>query len=193
MNSKDVRVKIIESATEAFAVYGYDKTTVEDIARMADKAKTSVYYYFAGKADIFAAALREEFRSIREALWPYRDINAETMLPVFKEYLKKRMEVIAGARLYSKLVLKVYSDRSGEDIGIIAKAREDFDEWEKRYFAEICSYGIQAGIYKGKISPDIFAEMLAMLLKGLETQFLLSKDSEATFSTYNEILDLLMK
>ena len=41
--SKDVRKKILEAASEAFSAYGYDKTTVEDIAKMADKAKTTVY------------------------------------------------------------------------------------------------------------------------------------------------------
>ena len=55
--SKDARKRILEAASEAFSVYGYDKTTVEDIARMADKAKASVYYYFGGKDEILEAAL----------------------------------------------------------------------------------------------------------------------------------------
>ena len=86
--SKDVRKKILEAASEAFSAYGYDKTTVEDIAKMADKAKTTFYYYFEGKAEIFSAALEEEVRAMQDGLSVYLNPASGNIVPSLRDYLK---------------------------------------------------------------------------------------------------------
>ena len=57
-----MRIAIIESSRDLFAKYGYKKTTMEDIANALRKGKSSLYYYFKNKEEIFQAVLElEEF------------------------------------------------------------------------------------------------------------------------------------
>lgn len=190
--SKDVRKKIIEAATKAFSVYGYEKTTVEDIARLADKAKTSVYYYFDGKAGIFAAALEEELRTMNAALEEYRSTAPEHIIRNFREYLKRRMEVVLESRLYRKFLPEMFRrDSESELSGIFIKARRTFDLDERQFFSAICFYARAAGALDSKARPEIFAEMLGMVLNGAEMQILLSDDEAASMATYEEMVDFI--
>ena len=43
-----IKEEILESAKKVFAKYGYKKTSVNDIAKAAGKAKSSLYHYFDG-------------------------------------------------------------------------------------------------------------------------------------------------
>jgi AcrR family transcriptional regulator len=63
--SKDEkRVRLIETAIEAIGRYGIKKTTLEDIAKAAGMATTSMYYYFPNKNELMRTALA----SVTEAL-----------------------------------------------------------------------------------------------------------------------------
>ncbi len=54
------RNKILASAEQLFAQFGFLKTTMEDIAKKAHMAKSSVYYYFKSKKEIFAEVIRQD-------------------------------------------------------------------------------------------------------------------------------------
>ena len=61
MNKREqVKSRIEQAAMECFERYGLDKTTLEDIAKAVGLNKTSLYYYYKKKEDIFIeVALRE--------------------------------------------------------------------------------------------------------------------------------------
>ena len=44
-----VKYTILQEAQKLFALYGYRKTTLEDIAIKLHKGKSSLYYYFKNK------------------------------------------------------------------------------------------------------------------------------------------------
>lgn len=58
-NSQDVkdpiREEILNGARELFERFGFKKTTMEDIARQIGKSKSSLYYYYKTKEEIFEA------------------------------------------------------------------------------------------------------------------------------------------
>ena len=51
---------IIDTARDLFKKTGFKKTTMGDIARSLGKAKSSLYYYYPSKEDIFEAVLYTE-------------------------------------------------------------------------------------------------------------------------------------
>lgn len=61
MNKRErIKSKIEQAAMDCFERYGLDKTTLEDIAKAVGLNKTSLYYYYRNKEDIFIeVALRE--------------------------------------------------------------------------------------------------------------------------------------
>lgn len=54
------RRKILEAASELFAVHGYRKTSISDIAERAGVAKATFYTHFEGKSDVLIAAIALE-------------------------------------------------------------------------------------------------------------------------------------
>jgi AcrR family transcriptional regulator len=60
LQKDDTRESVLLAAQEIIAQYGYKKTTVDDIARKAGKAKGSIYYHFKSKEEIFQAVIENE-------------------------------------------------------------------------------------------------------------------------------------
>ena len=63
-----VRDEILRAAMELFTKYGIDKTTMENIAEAAGKGKSTLYYYFKTKEDVFSAAATVEHGKILQLL-----------------------------------------------------------------------------------------------------------------------------
>ena len=55
---------IVDAAIKVFSSQGFSDASIHAIAREAGVAPTAVYYHFAGKPDLFEAALRKVFTSI---------------------------------------------------------------------------------------------------------------------------------
>ena len=56
--------EIIAGARILFEKFGLKKTTMEDIAREVGKGKSSLYYYFPSKYEIFEAVVDQETREL---------------------------------------------------------------------------------------------------------------------------------
>lgn len=56
----ETRRAIIESAVQLFSEKGFEKTSIEDIAKTANIGKATVYTYFAAKSDIFLTYCDDE-------------------------------------------------------------------------------------------------------------------------------------
>ena len=68
-NKKDAnRESILKIAQEIFSKYGYKKTTLDDIANAVRKGKSSLYYYFTSKEDLFQAVIQKEVDTLRREL-----------------------------------------------------------------------------------------------------------------------------
>lgn len=182
----------MEAAVELFERYGYEKTTLEDIAGRIGKTKTSVYYYFNGKQDILRAVLSREFASVQSELIEIWSKSLEKEPCRFKEYLKNRMTLIIGMRVYPQFAVVQYSDLNSGGGCIAHEIRDIFDRWEKDYFLKVCVKGRELGALKEGVNPEVFSEMLLTLLKSIETQYFVAKDKAAVLSTYNEMIDYLI-
>lgn len=69
MNKKEqVKERIGQAAIECFERYGLEKTTLEDIAKTVGLNKTSLYYYYKNKEDIFIEVAIREGQSFIDTL-----------------------------------------------------------------------------------------------------------------------------
>ena len=55
-----MREEILTSAQQCFAKFGFKKTTLDDIGKMHNLNKASLYYYFKSKEELFEAVLEQE-------------------------------------------------------------------------------------------------------------------------------------
>jgi len=63
-----IRLKIISTAGQIFSKYGFKKTTMEEIASALQMGKSSIYYYYKSKEEIFEAVVLHEANILRNEL-----------------------------------------------------------------------------------------------------------------------------
>lgn len=86
--------RILEAAAKLIAHYGYDKTTVSDIAEEAGISKGAVYLHYKGKEELFDALIMHE---------------GEKMLEVMMERLETDEEAGSIFALYQHAIVASYS------------------------------------------------------------------------------------
>ena len=158
------KTKILNKSRELFEQYGYQKTTLTDIAKSVGKVKTAIYYYFSGKEEIFAQLVQTEAEAFNKKLFT----QVET---VTNPIDKLEMYVITRMELMQKL-----SDRYSflkqdffELMPIVEENRTESDSKEITYVTSILEDIINSG--EAKISDVNFsAKILVNTLKGLEVQ-----------------------
>lgn len=191
-NSVKVKDSILDSASWLFDRFGYEKTSVDEIARRAHRAKTSVYYYFDGKLSIFNAVLHRELSDIRKGLEDVRTRYQDDIKGQLIAYLTKRMTLFSSAKVYIQYMNTPYVQDSGEVSKAVSDSREAFDRWERDYFIWLCNGGRLAGTLSDGVEPEAFAKLMAVLLKGIEIQFFHSGDYESMKTTYETMVCLLV-
>lgn len=167
MNEK-VRDNIIEVARETFARYGFRKTTMDEIAVAARKGKSSLYYYFKSKEEVFQAVVEQEakflFSQIGEAVKQ-------------KESARDKLTVYVLLRMKSFRDFVNYYDALKNDflsrIEFIEKIREKHDQKEQATVAQILEEGIQNGEFR-QLNIQLTARTVVIALRGLEEPYFLS-------------------
>lgn len=60
--------KILETASQLFVQKGYEKTSMQDIARTAGISKGAIYHHFQSKSDIIFAVLKQRYQLMEDDL-----------------------------------------------------------------------------------------------------------------------------
>lgn len=182
---------IIDTARELFQRYGFERTSVDLIAKTAHKAKGSIYYHFKGKDDIFAAALQEEFDRLKDALALIAANSKLSMLQRLEEYVIRRMEIMNTMSVY-RLVLRHNTAENGSYVINlnIKQMCDDFDQWEHRCLTDINTQGINA-LHIADMCPDITADIVCMILRGLEMRFFVQNKYEEYSTTFHAAMKRL--
>jgi AcrR family transcriptional regulator len=161
-NKKDLnRETILQIAQEIFSKYGYKKTTLDDIANAVRKGKSSLYYYFSSKEDLFQAVIAKEVDILKQALEKvvFRSMDPEEKL---REYILTKLTTFRDlANLYNALENDVAA------IGFIDEIKEKNEKDEIRMIKRILIEGVR----REKFNIDDFnltAIGITTAIKGLE-------------------------
>ena len=161
-NKKDVnRETILQIAQEIFSKFGYKKTTLDDIANAVRKGKSSLYYYFSSKEDLFQAVIAKEVDILKQALEKvvFRSMDPEEKL---REYILTKLRTFRDlANLYNALENDVTA------IGFINEIKEKNEKDEIRMIKRILIEGVR----RDKFQIDdlnLTAIGISMTMKGLE-------------------------
>lgn len=82
--------EIVESASQLFAVYGYDGISISEICKAAHISKGKFYYYFSDKEDLFVSCCKYSYSLINEIFDIYqfhKNLNLrDNLLNIFSCY-----------------------------------------------------------------------------------------------------------
>jgi len=157
-----VRNAILKSARELFSKFGYRKTTMEDIAQALRKGKSSLYYYFKNKEEIFQAVIELEAKILEHRL---RQVVASEYSPrqKFHDYVIIRMETLRELDNYQKAM----RDETYGDYHFLDNVRQQSREAEQEMLRAIMEEGVTKNEFDIK-NLRLAAVGISTALRGLE-------------------------
>lgn len=183
---KGMRENIVSAATEVFSRYGFKKTSMEDIARALRMGKSSIYYYFKGKEEIFQAVVDREANLLRVKV---KEI-LESGLPVtekLRSYVKMRMDLIKHLSNY----MEILKNDDLMNLELTEKFRKKYDDEEITIVKQMLEEGINRNELKVK-DLNLSALAIVTAMKGLEIPLVTSTMGvESLNMVIDDMLDIL--
>ncbi len=179
-----VRAQIVDVARKIFLRYGFRKTTMEEIAAETRKGKSSIYYYFPSKEDIFRAVVEKEASELKEQL-DITILTGDPPIDKLKAYILFRLHHVRTlGNFYAAL-----NEESLSHLGFILEIRRKFDRDELEIVRRILEEGLDDGSFQLN-SSKIGAIAISTMMKGLELPLLLSDNHK---TDRGELLDDLIR
>lgn len=183
---KDMRDIIIEKSSIFFARHGLSKTTIDDIARSMRMGKSSLYYYFKGKEDIYKAVLDREI-----ALLSQKIVAALAACPTPQEKLR----VFGCMRMqYLKELSNVYRALKDDYLShhaFIRTMRAEYDARESALVRAILEEGMRRGDFAME-DPALTAHAVITALRGLEYEWSLEGNDIDIGRGIDALLNILL-
>lgn len=185
VNKEEYKRKIILTAIKIFSRYGFKKTTMDEISRALKKGKSSIYYYYRSKEEIFEAVVLYEANQMRSQL-----TSAIKAVDDPKEKLTSY--IFVRMRAFEKLAnyYNAVFDKNLDHFDFIEKIRMRFDREELATFRLIIYLGKQRGTFRVDNS-EYTAMAIQTMLKGFEVPMFWSRRDLNNDSRLNAILKVI--
>jgi len=162
VDKEEYRRRIILTASRIFSHYGFRKTTMEEISRALRKGKSSIYYYFGSKEEIFEAVVLYEANQLRKQLTTAIK-EVEPPQEKLRNYIYVRMKAFAKLSNYYNAVF----DKNLDHSEFMEKIRSRYDREELAILRLLVYVGNSRGVFRVGDS-EYTAMAIQTMLKGME-------------------------
>jgi len=185
-----VKEHIINSSVAVFKKLGFDKVTMDDIAKAANKGRSTLYYYFKNKHEVFEQVAEMEYLSIIEPA---------------KAKIEKSNTIEENLRLYNEIKLKSLINKTQEYTFLLEDIKQNFNlahslfmklrHIENRIFQETLTWAIE----KKEIAPinqenmQFLAMTMVTAYSSLEKEMLLYGSIENMSVRLEWLVNILIK
>ena len=182
MKIDNTKEQIIKVARQIFSKFGFQKTTVDEIAKAAHKAKGSVYYYFKNKEELFQSVVEKEFQTLRTELIKAIDAggNAKEKMT---NYIKVRMKTLNELSNIYNVLKNDYLNY----LNFIEHIREKYDNEEIVLVKSILTTGVICNEFDIE-DEEQTAFAIVTALKGLEIPLIINNK----YSKLEQRLDFMI-
>lgn len=154
--------RILDVAVDLFVHYGYDKTTVSDIAHEAGISKGAIYLHFKGKDELFEALLIREMTAHAERWLELIEADPEggTIAGMYKNTLYA---------LSSSPFMTAMFKQDRRVLGSYLRKPDNFfrDQRNRGTRYEFVKMMQEAGAIRPELDPKVTAHIMNMLAYGL--------------------------
>jgi AcrR family transcriptional regulator len=181
---EDQRRHVVEAAASVIRQFGFEKTTMNDIARALHMGKSSLYHYFATKELIFVEVIRNEIEELRTEFMSAID-EAKTPEEKIRAYVLKRTELL-GRKLREHMG---FLEATVERYDLLLKIHEIYDRDEIRIISSILTQGIAEGHFAVE---EVKATSIAMVtaFRAFEYPFFPAAHPEKAMESLLDVLFL---
>ncbi|MVM39243.1 TetR family transcriptional regulator [Spirosoma sp. HMF3257] len=157
---------IIEAAKKLMQQYGLSKTTMEDIAKAAGKGKSTLYYHFKSKEEIFDEVIGQEmdsfFKEVKLAVDQETTLHTKLKTYVVRKIqsLQQKVNLYRFAIETDALTLQINTQ--------FRRLRERYDHQEVALILSILELGMTQGVIRQLKEAELamLAELLVTWVRG---------------------------
>jgi AcrR family transcriptional regulator len=184
--SEHIRDNIVSIATHIFSKFGFKKTTIDDIAQKLGKGKSSIYYYFKSKEEIYKEVINREMNiltgDIRKMVIDTDDHPTDKL----RNYVLIRMQYLQELVNFNEALKNDYL----QNFAFVEKIREKYDRQEHTMIRQILQEGVDQDVFNLK-DLDFAAMTFVTAMKGLELALFIK--NEYSMDELKERLDEMLR
>jgi AcrR family transcriptional regulator len=162
VEKEEIREQIIAASRQIFSRFGFKKTTMDEIAQSVNKGKSSIYYYYASKEDIYKAVIEKEASIIRDEL---TNAIRQATDPVekLKTYVRVRMRTFHDMANFYEAIKNEFLTH----LDFVNKVREKYDKEEMQMVESFLKEGVAQKQFIID-NTELAAIAIVTAMKGLE-------------------------
>jgi len=185
VNKEEYRKKIVITSGQIFSRFGFKKTTMDEIAKALKTGKSSIYYYYKSKEEIFEAVVLHEANILRNEL-------TTTIKSVDSPVEKMRNYVFVRMKAFEKLAnyYNAIFDRNLNHFDFVENVRSRYDREELAILRLILYHGARKKVFN-VVNSEYTALAVQTTLKGLEVPLFWKKKEDNIELRLNAVLDVL--
>lgn len=182
----EVREQVVQAARLVFARFGYKKTSLDDISREARKGKSTIYYYFKSKDEIFKAVIDAEAEIRKQAIQEQISQISDSKQKL-KTYISVRMQTL-------KMVVNYYEAIKNDlldNLYFVNSFRTEHFDDEILQVKDMLLEGMEKGEFS-IANPELTAKTIVTILQGFEVPLILKNlTDEEIQRSVDEMLNIL--
>jgi len=185
-----VIAEILAGAKKLFSKHGLKKTTMEDIALAAGKGKSTLYYYFPSKKEIFEAVVESEMKNLVKRL--RNAVNcALTAKAKLKAFLKEQITAIVDYHNFKEVIF----EDAMESFKVLICLKSRYEQFQIDMIREILLGGVQSGEFKELSlgSMNKMAFMMVIAFRGLQYPLSINSSEFKIGECFEGLVDLLIE
>ncbi|CEG29622.1 TetR/AcrR family transcriptional regulator [Bacillus sp. B-jedd] len=159
--SIDRRQHIIEAATKSFSLFGYKATTMDQVARLANVGKGTIYTFFKNKEELFdeiiTSLIKEMKREADEAFKPGLS---------FHENVHRSLYKMLEFRKEHQLTIKLFQEEKEMGTPAVMEVLATLEQAILNYMKEKVKAAINSGEI-GECDPEVTAFIILKLYVSL--------------------------
>lgn len=136
----DRRQEILEAASKSFSLFGYKATTMDQVAKIANVGKGTIYTFFSNKEELFNAIVMKMIEELR-----VEADNAVNINDSFEEKAHKRLMHILKFRETHLLYAKLIDEEQELRTPAVAEVLQEIEEAILSYITEKIEKAIKNG------------------------------------------------
>jgi AcrR family transcriptional regulator len=184
----EVRAQIVEAATEYFSRYGYEKTTVSDLAKEIGFSKAYIYKFFDSKQAIGEVICANRLAAMSAAMQEAVH-DAHSATEKFRRLF--RALVVSGSQLF-------FHDRKLYDIAAVAAATPwpsvaGYEQRIRQLVSDIVLLGRETGEFERKTPLDETVNGIFLVLKPYASPLLLQYNLDAAEAATSQLANLVLR
>ncbi len=180
---------IVSVASKLFGRNGFYKTSMDEIAKVANKAKGSLYYHFESKEDLFKEVVSQEFDTLKFELNKIVQLPQLNASEVLILYLNTRMELLSKSYNYHETLKADMNDH----FAFLDDLRADLTLWEQEKMRAIINKGIKEGSIDSSLNFDVAIDVFILILKSSEIQFFVQNKYKDYAPHFDELIGIVIK